>query len=50
MAMLSIVGDPHTWRQLRDVWELPVEDASWAAEWAMGALLDRLDEPDPGEP
>jgi AcrR family transcriptional regulator len=43
VAILSLVDDAHAWQELRDEWRLPLSDAAWAAEWALQALLERLD-------
>ena len=44
IAIVSMVDDAHTWRQLRDVWRVPQADATWAARWAMQTLLAQLAE------
>jgi AcrR family transcriptional regulator len=42
IAIVSMLDDAHTWRQLRDVWRIRAEDATWAARWAMQTLLEQL--------
>jgi hypothetical protein len=42
LAIMSMVDDAHTWRQLRDAWRLSADDATWAARWALEALLAQL--------
>jgi hypothetical protein len=41
-AIVSMLDDAHTWRQLRDAWRIPPDDAMWAARWAMQTLLAQL--------
>jgi AcrR family transcriptional regulator len=42
LAIVSMLDDAHTWRQLRDAWHIPGEHAAWAAQWAMQTLLTEL--------
>jgi AcrR family transcriptional regulator len=42
IAIVSMLDDAHTWRQLRDAWRIRAEDATWAARWAMQTLLGQL--------
>jgi AcrR family transcriptional regulator len=42
-GVIAALDDAHTWRELRDEWGVSGEDAAWAAEWAMRALLERLE-------
>ena len=42
IAIVSMLDDAHTWRQLRDVWRVPQADAMWGARWALKTLLVQL--------
>jgi len=42
IAIVSMLDDAQTWRQLRDAWRVPQADATWAARWAMHTLLAQL--------
>jgi AcrR family transcriptional regulator len=42
MAVVSLLDDAHSWRQLRDAWRVPQQDATSAARWAMQTLLAQL--------
>jgi AcrR family transcriptional regulator len=53
LAIVSMLDDAHTWRQLRDAWRVPAEDAAWAAQWALATLLAELSRehrPEPRRP
>ncbi len=43
LAIVSILDDAHTWRQLRDGWRVSRDDAAWAARWALQTLLAQLE-------
>jgi AcrR family transcriptional regulator len=43
VAIIGVIDHAMTWRELRDEWVISGENAAGAAQWAVSALLERLE-------